>query len=166
MATDNFKTRQMKNIIFVFMTSSLSAAFLSSCGSDEGPSLTGTNTSISDIAGNWEATSAFFSFAGTGPVVETDVVADGGSVSLSIQNNGRFTLIVNVPGRATETTTGQLGFDEDLLTVSYDEDPGEFEYFSIQNTTNTLSISGPAEFDFDGDGTDEAAIVALDFVRA
>lgn len=141
--------------------------FIQSCSSDDEDDfpLVGTNISMDEIAGTWNATRASFSLAADGPAVELEVVAAGGTVTLVIQANGRFTLTIVLPARSPEVSTGQLGFDEDLLVVSYDEDPEDYELFGIQATETTLSISGPSEFDFDGDGTDEAAIVELDMER-
>lgn len=152
--------------ILVKLLTLASLVIFLSCGSDDGPSLVGTDISIADIAGNWSATSAVFDIATAGPSIRVDVVEEGGSVILQIQNNGRFTLTVTVMGRAPEVSTGQMGFDEDLLTVSFDDDPDDFEFFGIQHTVTTLSINGPAEFDFDGDGTQEPAIVGLIFIRS
>lgn len=128
-------------------------------------SLTGDGVSIDDLTGSWRATHARFGVV-EGPVREVDVVADGGSVSLEIRNDGRFTLTITRAGAAPDRSTGRLGFDEELLVVSFDDDPDEFEFYSLQVTPTTLSIQGPATFDFDGDGTEEAADVALDFVRS
>ncbi len=142
-----------------------------SCSSDEDEddfSLNGTNTSIAALAGNWNATSAIFGFAGEGPVMEYDVVAEGGSAALNIQSNGRFTLTIIQPGQSPENTTGDLRFDEDLLVVFFDDDPGEWEYFSITHNEPNLSISdsnATGEFDFDGDGILDPANLYFEFVR-
>lgn len=159
------KTKTKKSPIFSLLLF-LSLLLTAACSSDdEDFSLEGDNFSISDIAGSWIATSAVFDIAGTGPSQRIDVVEEGGTVTLVIQNNGRFTLTVTQVGEAPEVTTGRLGFDEDLLVVSYDDDPDEFEFFGSQFSGNNLSIQGPAEFDFDGDGTDDPARVSLDLVR-
>lgn len=138
------------------------------CESDDGDgtSLEGTNISISDIQGAWDAIRAEFDIAGSGLSQSIDIIEEGGSGTLNIQSNGRFTLTLVVPGQGTDIITGQLSFDEDLLVVEFDDSPGESEFFSIQNTSTTLSLSGPAEFDLDNDGTDDSAIATLDFVRS
>ncbi|MEM7380453.1 MAG: hypothetical protein AAF361_04555 [Bacteroidota bacterium] len=143
-----------------------------SCSEDnEGPecSLQGTNLSVSDIAGNWDATTANFGLDVTGPVQEIDIVAEGGSVTLSIQSGGRFTLSITEPGEPSDNSSGSLCFDEDLLIVNFDEDgPDEYEFFAIQfnSGTNTLTIEGPTTFDFDGDGQSEPARVFLVLTRS
>ena len=142
-----------------------------SCSDDEGEddfSLNGTNIAMADIAGNWNATKGLFGSAALGPVSETDVVAEGGSLTLNIQNTGRFTLTITENGQAPETTTGRMAFDEDLLVIFFDDDPEEFEFFSITHNEPNLFISGgngSAEFDFDGDGVEEPANVDFEFTR-
>jgi len=142
------------------------AAF-SACDSGEDEfSLEGDGISINDIAGNWTATRAFFSRAATGPALAVEIVALGGTATLMIQTNGRFTFTTTLPGEAPLVTTGQLGFDEDLLVVIYDDEPDDFEYFGIQSSPTTLSIQGLAGYDFDNDGTEEEARLELDLVRS
>lgn len=156
------KTTKLTTLLSFFVL------FLSfSCGSDDGdPQLEGTNLSISDIQGNWEATRALFDIAGTGASQAIDIVAVGGSVTLNIQSNGRFTLTILAPGQPPETSTGQMSFDEDLLVVAFDGDANDPEFFGIQSTATTLSLSGNTEYDLDGDGVDDPATVELDLVRA
>ena len=140
--------------------------FFSCSSGDDGDPLVGTTISISDIQGNWNAIRAIFDIAGTGTSQSIDVVEEGGSVTLQIQSNGRFTLTITPQGESAEVSKGQMSFDEDLLVVEFDDSPGDSEYYGIQSSTSTLSISGPAEYDLDGDGTDDDAYVELDFVRA
>ena len=46
----------------------------------------------------------------------------------------------------------------------YDDEPDDFEFFGIQFSGNNLSINGQGTYDFDDDGTEEAAIIELDLV--
>ncbi len=147
------------------------AICLTFCSDDEEGddfSLVGTNTSIAALTGNWNATSASFSNI-AGAVMETDVVAEGGTVTLNIQSNGRFTLTIAELGEAPETINGRMVFDEDLLVIFFDDDPDEWEYFGISHIEPNLSITGGnglAEFDLDGDGVDEPVEVSFAFERA
>jgi hypothetical protein len=85
-----------------------------------------------------------------------------------IQSNGRFTIPFNDSGGGQGITSGQQSFDEDPLLIAFDDSPGEEGYFGIQRTNNDNNRrhSGPAEYDFDGDGTDEQAQATLIFVRS
>jgi hypothetical protein len=138
-------------LLFIFVIAPL--AFLVACSKDKGFSTEG----IDEIAGTWTATSASFN--------GTDVVLEGGSVTLTIQNNGRFTFTIKRPGRDDMVFTGRLGFDEQWLAVEYDTDPGEYEYYDITYDEHNLHIGANSEFDFDGDDTAEEVIFFLDMVR-
>ena len=133
---------------------------------DDEFTLNGTFINMADIAGSWAATQAVFTNFATNTTV--DVVADGGSVSLTIQSDGRFTVTVSVVGEAPEVSTGRMGFDEDLLVIAFDDEPEEWEFFSIMHNEPTLSISGGnglVTFDFDNDGIEEAAFIDFIFDR-
>ena len=150
----------------------LCSFFILACSSsdEEGDefSLVGTNTSIAEMAGNWNATTGLFQSASLGPATETDVVAEGGTVTLSIQTTGQFSITVQEAGRTPDTSTGRMAFDEDLLVIFFDDDPGEFEFFGIIHNEPNLSIqggNGSAEFDFDFNGIKEPANVDFEFVR-
>ena len=157
------------NLLIIYFLCAI--IWLASCsdGEEDDFSLVGTNTSVAALAGNWNATSAIFGKSEVGPVIEIDVVAEGGTVILNIQNSGRFTLTITEQGAASETITGRMAFDEDLLVIFFDDDPEEWEYFGINHNEPDLSIwggNGSAEFDFDGDGVDEPADIGFDFQRA
>ncbi|TAI47262.1 hypothetical protein [Flagellimonas allohymeniacidonis] len=126
-------------------------------------SLTGPNFSISDISGNWVATQANFDIPGT--TLQVDIVADGGTVTLNVQSNGGFTLVITPNGSPSETTTGDLAFCEGLFTVRYDDAPNEPETLAGSLNNDVLTITGPVEFDVDDDGSDDEAFVILRFDR-
>ncbi len=143
---------------------------LVSCSEDdEGPdcSIEGTNFSVSDISGNWTATEARFFNVSTEPIQVVDVVAEGGTVTLSIQSNGNFTLNITESDGPNARSSGDLCFDEELLVVRFDGDaPDDYELFQIQlNGANNLFIGGPSEFDFNGDGTPDPADISLALTR-
>ena len=168
----NYAPMIQKHRFFYFLLSLLWIGFfLLSCSEeDEGPdcSLQGTNFSVSDISGNWTATEASFFNVSTEPIQVVDVVAEGGTVTLSIQSNGRFTLNISEADGSTTRSSGELCFEEDILVVRFDGDAADdYEFYGIQfNGSNNLSLSGPAEFDFNDDGTPDQAEVDLVLVRS
>jgi hypothetical protein len=168
----NLSIKIMNSNFYSVLSALLCSFFIIACSSSDGEgdefSLVGSNTSIAEIAGNWNATKGLFQSASLGPATETDVVAEGGSVTLSIQTTGQFSITVKEAGRTPDTSTGRMAFDEDLLVIFFDDDPGEWEYFGIVHNEPNLSIqggNGSADFDFDGDGTKEPAYVDFEFVR-
>jgi hypothetical protein len=148
-----FLTAKKKTgMALVFLVVIAPLTFFVACNVDE-PSTEG----VSEIAGTWTATYAAFN--------GIDVVEEGGSVTLIIQDNGKFTFTIKRPGRDDMVFTGRLGFDEEWLAVEYDTDPGEYEYYDITYDEHNLHIGANSEFDFDGDGTAEEVIFFLDMVR-
>ena len=160
----------MNKLYYFLLGMFLCTTLLTGCSEDNGDdfSLVGTNISVSEIAGSWNATQAIFSSAATGPGMQIDVVAEGGSVTLQIQTDGRFTVTVTESGEAPDVSTGRLGFDEDLLVISFDDDPDEFEFFGITHNEPNMTIqggNGSAGFDFDDDGVEETANIDFVLVR-
>ena len=128
---------------------------------------------LEDLADTWTATQFEFSQAEGGPALESfDVIAEGGSVTLEIQPNGRFTLTTVNPDESSEIDTGVLGFDpeeEDFLLVVFDDEPDdELEFFFIivnNNSFRLIDNTGEGEFDLDGDGVPEPARINSTWVR-
>ncbi len=145
--------KKKSGLALIFIVVIVPLTFIVACSNDDEPS----TERISEISGTWTATSATFN--------GIDVVLEGGSVSLAIQNNGRFTFTIKRPGRNDMVFTGKLGFDEQWLAVEYDANPGEYEYYDITYDAHNLHIGANSEFDFDGNGTDEVVIFFLDMVR-
>lgn len=156
----------MKTLKLVTPLLTICFLLLSSCGSDDGdPQLEGAQLSISDIAGDWEATSAVFDIAGTGASQAVDIIPLGGIATLNVESNGRFTLTIQAAGQPPEISTGQLSFDEDLLVVAFDGEADDPEFSGIQLNGNIMTLSGNTEFDLDSDGNDEPATVELTMQR-
>lgn len=149
-----FKNFFIKNKFILFITAILAVFTLfTSCADDDDLSQTGTNLSVSDIAGNWTATQATFK--------GVDLLADGGTIILVIQNNGRFTFTMKLPGEPDDISTGKLGFDGEWLAVVFDDDPGEEASFFISLVNNIMTLRGETEIDLDGNGIDEFGILNL-----
>jgi hypothetical protein len=127
----------------------------------------GPSYCISDLVGTWNATELTFSAcSGEGFI---DLIAEGGSASLVVQSNGRFTLTVGYPD-GNEVFTGKMYFeDNQFFAIQFDDDsPDDPTYFGDTLSGNTFRlIGGPetAEFDFDDDGIEECASVNLTVVK-
>ncbi|MEM9361053.1 MAG: hypothetical protein AAGA43_00385 [Bacteroidota bacterium] len=139
------------------------------CSEDEGEfdfPLEGDTLSITDITGNWTAIFAEFQIRDQ-PATSTNIIMDGGSVIINIQNDGRFTSTITFPGEAPTQFSGQLGFSGSQLVLLDDVDePGDEAFLGIAlSSDDVLEISGILEFDFDGNGTFEETVVFLQMVR-
>lgn len=150
---------------FLFILTSIMAMCVAftSCGGDDDEDFsdTGTNLSISDISGNWIATSASFNAP-----EYMDMLAEGGTVTLNIQSNGRFTFTSKAPGEIDEVVTGKVGFDGEWLAIRFDEDPDEEASFFISLVNNILTLRGQTEMDLDGNGVFDFGTLELIMKRA
>ena len=156
--------------VFYFAATLLLFSAIVACDKDkEEYPLIGTDLSMADIAGTWDATTANFSsyeLDDDGQPYFIDILAEGGSFTMVIQKNGRFTATITLPGEPDNISTGQLGFDEQWLAITFDDDPGEYEYYFIELVNEILTLRGPTEFDFNGDDLDEPASLELIMERS
>lgn len=148
-------------------------SFLSiSCSSDDPEpfALTGPAFSISEMAGSWEAVeAAFIPAVAHEPEDQVAFIQEGGSVSMVIQTNGRFT-INGVPVVGNQYSyKGRMFFEDgESFAIEFDKYSGDYDYWFVRLTATTLELNAgdtAGEYDFDNDGTFEAATVILKFKR-
>ena len=131
---------------------------VAACGGDgsSGPSPT-------DITGTWRATKAEFVNRATG--VAVDLVASGGSATLVLGADHSYVLTVSPVGRPAEVTAGTWKLDGDVMTVT----PVGMSFslqFDVAFSGDRLSLAGAhVEYDVNGDGRDEEAVLNLELVR-
>ncbi len=128
---------------------------------------------ISELAGNWEATQA--GFLRISDNLWVDIVADGGSLSLTVQSSGRCTFAINPVDREAYTASGEMFWGryegEDALAIVWDDSPdaderSSFRFIELTDTTfNMACTSVCGEYDFNNNGTTEAADLDFSFVR-
>ena len=133
---------------------------------DDEPGLEGTKYSISDITGSWTAIEAFFSSLEPDNDGSLDIIDVGGTFKMNVQSDGKFTITISLPGEPAEVTKGKFGFEDEWLTVSYDDDPGEYDYFFIDLDANDiLTLRGQGYYDFEDDGEEELTSINLTLAR-
>lgn len=116
---------------------------------------------ISDLVGAWIAQSMTFTNV-SNPAQSVDIVDAGGSFTLDIQDGGNLIVTQVWPGDAPESFGGTWTADDDSLFV--DDGEGVFGMaYTLSGDVLTIERSGES-FDFDDDGTDEAAslVIVLD----
>jgi len=128
---------------------------------------------ISELAGNWEATQA--GFLRISDNLWVDIVADGGSLSLTVQSSGRCTFAINPVDREAYTASGEMFWGryegEDALAIVWDDSPdaderSSFRFIELTDTTfNMACTSVCGEYDFNNNGTSETADLAFEFIR-
>ncbi|MGI9546146.1 MAG: hypothetical protein ACR2MM_02830 [Flavobacteriaceae bacterium] len=166
----------MKALRHILVLSSFFTFLLFSCNSDdEGDVIsdTGPDFSISDLVGTWNATDLVFTYSGDAPIPDPsfyDLIAEGGTASVTVQSNGRFTLTVNPAGFNSETFSGLMYFEDgEFFAIQFDDDPPDDPtYFGESLVGDIFTLNGgpdTAEWDFDDDGNDDPASVFLRFVK-
>ena len=79
-----------------------------------------------------------------------------GGITLRIQSNGSFELTASLFGAPFISLNGTARVQGNKLTMSY-EGLGEIEYEYTLENDSLKTINNDATYDFDGDGTEEAA---------
>jgi hypothetical protein len=158
-----------KLILLVAITTCLTF----SCGEDAELELVkeGGPFAISELTGNWEATTAYFFRASDG--LGVDIIGDGGSLSLTVQSSGRCTFTIDPDDRDAYTVSGEMFWGrfegEDALAIVWDDSPDDrssFRWIEITDTTFDLGCTSECgEYDFNNNGTTETADLSFSFVR-
>jgi len=160
----------MKPFTYLFLIALISLTF--SCNDDDDDEFVLTKDGtfqISELAGTWDATKAQFSVS----TVSVDVVEDGGTASMSVQSNGRFTLNIDPVDRDAYTVSGEMFWEEWEQTfyfaIVWDDYPDDWDTYGHTYDGTTLSLNGGAEtgeYDFNNDGDMSACTVHFIFDRS
>ena len=163
----------MKTLGKIFLYVPLFAFLLLSCSSSneddpEDVLLKIGDFPISELAGNWEVTQAQFSVN----TVSVDVVQDGGTASMTVQSNGRFTLTLDPVDRAAYTVSGEMFWEKweqaFFFAIVWDTYPDDWDTYGHTWDGTTFTINGgpdTGEYDFDNDGDAEPCTLHFTFVR-
>ncbi len=165
----------MKTLGKIFLLAPLFTFLLFSCSkSDPDPLVKdgeGVPFKISELAGNWEATAAFF-ISDSDNNIFVDIIDDGGSSTITVQSTGRFVLTINPADRAAYTVSGEMFWEKwegnYYFAIEWDDYPGDWDTYGATLTTNTFKINGSTdtgEYDFDNDGTFESASIGFEYIR-
>lgn len=159
----------MKKFIYLFVFALISCNL--SCSSDDDEdTLSKTGPfEISELAGNWQATQAQFSSSST----SVDVVADGGTVILSIQSNGRFTMTIDPMNRPAYAVKGEMFWEEwqgtFYFAIRWDDEPDDWDTYGHTYDGSKLTLNGgpdSGDYDFNNDGTSESCSIHFTFERS
>lgn len=160
----------MKTLRKLYLISTLLTFLFISCSEDDPPTTKEGPFKISELAGSWEATSAFF--IRDSDQFGVDIIDDGGSSSISIQSSGRFTLTIDPVDRAAYTLTGEMFWEiwegNHYFAIAWDNYSGDWDTYGATLTATTFSVYGGAdtgEYDFNNDGSPESARIGFEFVR-
>ena len=131
------------------------------CG-DEGPN---DELTYGELRGTWVLLSLVFT-SDANPSTTFDFVAASGSGSLRFEADTTFLLIlVPDPGSPTQSATGPVALEGSTVVLTDSADP-DLPLLSGTLAAQRLTLeTEDAEYDFNGDGTDEPAHVSAVFVR-
>ncbi|HSE27911.1 MAG TPA: lipocalin family protein [Gemmatimonadales bacterium] len=126
------------------------AALSLACGDDDG---NGPNRN--SLVGTWDATSMEFVLR-TNPAVRVDVVAEfDATVTVVLDDDDTFSVLVQVPGEPAQLITGTWSVDGNTMTLNPDGEPFDWQ-FAVSLSGNTLTLEGgDVEFDVDDDGDED-----------
>ena len=79
---------------------------------------------LAPLVGTWIATRLLF-ISQADLSQSVDLIQQGGSATLTISENGRFTFVTILPGEPTDTGMGSLHFEDGFLIAVDDEEPND-----------------------------------------
>ena len=134
--------------------------FLLGCGDDA----TGPDPQLTPFVGDWSATELVLTSVAN-PDVASDLIELGANFKLNVQPSGQYTAILIV-AMQTSTEIGRVTISGNTLTLSRNfptpsTTTGVYQFFG-----SDFVLDGETEFDFNLDGTAEAARVHFRFSPA
>lgn len=122
-----------------------------------------------EISGEWRATDLVLTSADD-PTVSFDAIAEGLSLFLRFSIDGEYQQIIQEPGQDDDVEVGTYEIVEDFILVELDSAPGDTTAFSYEFQTSKTAFSltlltDDLDYDFDGNGTEEPALVFAIVIR-
>ena len=129
----------------------LGAAGATACGSEA----TGPDLNPDFMVGEWLAEELLLTSVAN-PEVFTDLVAEGAVFTLSVQPSGRYTAILSGFGQSS-SESGKLTVDGAEVVLVPELPPGPESRATWERIGTSVILVGESDFDFNLDGTTEAA---------
>lgn len=112
--------------------------------------------SVENFARSWSLTSCAYR-SNANPALSADLVGSGWAINLFVNDNGRLRYAWTPPGGEPDFWDGSWSVDGGALVVTRDGFGFSWEFEArVQEASMTMS-GAQAEYDFDNDGTPEAA---------
>ena len=118
----------------------------------------------SELAGTWTATSAEFTSQAS-PVQRQNILQQGGSVSLVIEGNGGYLLTISEDGVPPVSENGFISRIDNIDITFTPVNGTVYDQAYTYNITTLQLVNATAQYDFDHDGTMEAATCSITFRR-
>ena len=114
-----------------------------------------TGLDVEDLAGTWQAQSVTFTDQ-AGSAVAVDLIAtQGAAFTLTVTADGTASTIFNDGVGSSDSDSGNMSTDGQTLTLAGDV------FVATRNGNNLTLVDSTEEYDFDGDGSDEAATLTI-----
>jgi hypothetical protein len=123
-----------------------------------------SGTSMADLEGTWEGAELLF-ISQPDEADTVDVISDGGSLTLIIDDDGSYGLAMTLPEDLPALENGTVFIDEARLILIGDSPLSDVMVFNFELAADTLFLDGNSEYDFDDDGTDEPALIEAELQR-
>jgi hypothetical protein len=123
-----------------------------------------TTPTPTTLAGTWKATRAEFVNASNSSQ-RVEAIAQGYTITLTLESGGTYTQQTTDPGQPTQTTTGTWSASKDVLTMKPTGQSGDTQFdMTLNGSTLTLN-GGHVLFDVNNDDHDEEAILNMTLAR-
>jgi len=141
----------------------LMGALVLAAGCGGGETVVEPDPSIAPFVGDWSATAMTLTSLAN-PDIVADLIALGATFNLNVQPSGQYTAILIYAGQAS-TEIGFISVSGDVVTLrrSFPSADTSSAVYSIVG--NRLTLDGDSDFDFNLDGTAEAALAHIEFDR-
>jgi hypothetical protein len=118
---------------------------------------------VSALVGDWEATAVVITSVAN-PDIALDLIAEGATFTLNVQPSGQYTAILIYAGQPS-TEIGILSVSGNVMTLNRSFPNTETSTAVYTLAGNRLTLDGDTRFDFNLDGTSEAALGHFDMRR-
>lgn len=139
----------------------VASAAVSACGDDDP---LGPDPALAELVGDWEARALEITNEAN-PSEVADLIEAGATFTLNVQPSGQYTATLVFFGQPL-TEIGQVTVDGSRITLDPStpaDQPSTTGTYQVQGDLFTLD--GDTEFDFNGDGTAEAARAHFELLR-
>lgn len=130
------------------------------CGDDG----LGPDPAVAQFVGQWAATKLVLTSVAN-PEIAPDIIALGAQFNLDVQPSGQYTAILIYSGQAG-TEIGTITVSGNTITLHRDFPTPSTTTAVYQLSGNLLTLDGDTEFDFNLDGTSEAARAHFELIRS
>jgi hypothetical protein len=120
--------------------------------------------SVGELAGSWDGTKFLF-ISAPSETDTVDVLADGGALGLTIEDDGSYLLGMALPDKLPAVEMGTLLIDGSRLIFINDSPFADPAVFNFSRIADTLFLGGEGDYDFDDDGDDDPADIDAELER-